>query len=282
VDIATRQDDMEVARMTALCCHSATAVSPAPLRNQLRNSYHAELNLEVNPQGVVESLLTREVARRAAEVDTLDAVREMLEQESARALVDVLPTSAEDASNWGLVGQIAAQDRLAINARQSFAASRAMLQAMHELRDVTAARLAGGKADIWDPDPRFASEVGCCTYLIRRFRNGEVVCRRCQQPGNGTWIVTRRCWQCADCRTQTCIRFGTVMARSHVPLTTWFHAIRIVLLLPTISGRDLGLHLNVRRAATVRVMKEKLRSAMDSEHASRLLAGLDQVCLPCS
>ena len=153
----------------------------------------------------------------------------------------------------GLLGQIAAQERLATNARQSFAASRAMLQAIHELRDITAERLTGGSRDISEPDPRFASEMGCCAYLIRRFRNGDVVCRSCQQPGSGTWIATRRCWQCAGCRAQTCIRFRTVMARSHVALPTWFHAIGIVLLVPAISGRELGRHLGIRRAATVRV-----------------------------
>jgi hypothetical protein len=267
--------------MTSLSCHSATAVPSAPLGNELRKSYLRELNRDVNPLGALESMLTRDVARRAAQVDTLDAVREFLEQESARALIEVLPSSAAvDASNRSLVGQIVAQERLAINARESFAASRAMLQAIHELRDITAERFTGGSRHISVPDPRFSNEMGCCAYLIRRFRNGDVVCRSCQQPSIGSWIATRRCLQCAGCRAQTCIRFGTVMARSHVALPTWFHAIGIVLLVPAISVRELGRHLCIRRAGTVRSMNEKIRSAMESDDASRLLAGLDEVYLP--
>ena len=71
---------------------------------------------------------------------------------------------------------------------------------------------------------RFATEDACRSYLFReRFPQG-FICPKCGcrefYP-----VRTRHVCQCKSCRRQTSVTAGTVMHRTHLPLTTWFWAI---------------------------------------------------------
>ena len=71
---------------------------------------------------------------------------------------------------------------------------------------------------------RFSTEESCRAELFRlRFPNG-FVCPKCgcteYYPVRG-----RNTFQCRACRHQTSVTAGTVMHRTHLPLTAWFWAI---------------------------------------------------------
>ena len=71
---------------------------------------------------------------------------------------------------------------------------------------------------------RFSTEEACRAELFRlRFPNG-FVCPNCgcteYYPVRG-----RNVFQCRACRHQTSVTAGTVMHRTHLPLTVWFWAI---------------------------------------------------------
>ena len=71
---------------------------------------------------------------------------------------------------------------------------------------------------------RYNSEDACRAELFRlRFPNG-FVCPKCGcvecYPIQG-----RNTCQCRACRNQTSVTAGTVMHRTHLPLTIWFWAI---------------------------------------------------------
>ena len=71
---------------------------------------------------------------------------------------------------------------------------------------------------------RFSTEDACRAELFRlRFPNG-LVCPKCgcteYYPVRG-----RNTFQCRTCRRQTSVTAGTVMHRTHLPLTAWFWAI---------------------------------------------------------
>ena len=105
----------------------AAAVSYTSRGQQVR--YGAALAREFNPLGVVENLLTRDAARHAARLDTLDAAREALELESTRSLADIFPLhDGANATNRALLGQITAADRLEAMDRQSNGESEHYLQ----------------------------------------------------------------------------------------------------------------------------------------------------------
>ena len=71
---------------------------------------------------------------------------------------------------------------------------------------------------------RFSTEDACRAELFRlRFPNG-FICPKCgcteYYPVRG-----RNVFQCHACRHQTSVTAGTVMHRTHLPLTIWFWAI---------------------------------------------------------
>lgn len=71
---------------------------------------------------------------------------------------------------------------------------------------------------------RFSTEESCRAELFRlRFPNG-FFCPKCgcteYYPVRG-----RNAFQCRACRHQTSVTAGTVMHRTHLPLTVWFWAI---------------------------------------------------------
>ena len=68
---------------------------------------------------------------------------------------------------------------------------------------------------------RYNTEDACRAELFRlRFPNG-FVCPKCgcveYYPVHG-----RNIYQCRSCRHQTSVTAGTVMHRTHLPLTLWF------------------------------------------------------------
>ena len=67
----------------------------------------------------------------------------------------------------------------------------------------------------------FATEDDCRNYLFdQRFPDG-FVCPKC--GGREYYSVkTRHICQCKRCRRQTSVTAGTVMHRTHLPLTVWF------------------------------------------------------------
>ena len=70
---------------------------------------------------------------------------------------------------------------------------------------------------------QFATEEACKEFLYEhRFPDG-FVCPHC----GGTkcsFIRTRWLYQCSSCRKQISMTSGTVMHRTHIPLTSWFWA----------------------------------------------------------
>jgi len=65
------------------------------------------------------------------------------------------------------------------------------------------------------------------------------------------------------------------MQGSPIPLVKWFGAIELLCTDPGISLTEVGRRIGINREATVRRLVKKIRSAMASPDASRLLAGLD-------
>ena len=71
---------------------------------------------------------------------------------------------------------------------------------------------------------RYNTEDACRAELFRlRFPNG-FVCPKCGCVENYS-VHGRNIYQCRSCRHQTSVTAGTVMHRTHLPLTLWFWAI---------------------------------------------------------
>ncbi|SDD82396.1 Transposase zinc-ribbon domain-containing protein [Rhodospira trueperi] len=75
----------------------------------------------------------------------------------------------------------------------------------------------------------FPNDAACAAYLEKaRWREG-FVCPHCGVVAEPFRIATRPgILQCRTCRRQTGLLVGTVMERSHTPLSVWFWAAYLV------------------------------------------------------
>ena len=73
---------------------------------------------------------------------------------------------------------------------------------------------------------KYSTEENCYDYLVQlRWPNG-FVCPKCGHTGCSKLCNGR--FQCTQCRHQASVTAGTVMHRTHLPLTTWFLAFYFV------------------------------------------------------
>ena len=120
---------------------------------------------------------------------------------------------------------------------------------------------------------RFATEEDCRNPLFKeRFSDG-FVCPRCGNRGC-YFIHTRNLCQCKLCRHQTSVTAGTVMHRTHLPLTVWFWAIYLCATDKRgISAVSLSQKLDISYESAWYLLK-RIRSAMAQRDSRYKLSGL--------
>ena len=75
----------------------------------------------------------------------------------------------------------------------------------------------------------FPDDAACAAYLEKARWGDGFVCPHCGVTGEPFRIATRPgVLTCRKCRRQTGLSVGTVMERSHTPLSTWFWAAYLV------------------------------------------------------
>lgn len=110
----------------------------------------------------------------------------------------------------------------------------------------------------------FPDDAACAAYLERaRWADG-FSCPHCGVVGEPFRIANRPgILQCRSCRRQTGLLAGTVMERSHTPLSTWFWAAYLVASqTPGISAVQFQRQLGLSRYETAFGMLHKLRAGM--------------------
>jgi len=158
--------------------------------------------------------------------------------------------------------------------RRALGRSRGFHRAHDRLRDLQDLRRRRDEMGSTTAVFPFHDERDCERYLADRFRAAQQPCPHCGAR-RGAYLPSRRAWECGECHRQTGLRGGTVMARSGLPLLTWFRAIAAVLARPTIATAELAEELGIRRKATVRQLARRIREALLADDASERLAGLD-------
>ncbi len=118
----------------------------------------------------------------------------------------------------------------------------------------------------------FSNDVACAAYLERvRWENG-FVCPYCHAMSEPFRIKTRPgILQCRSCRRQTGLLAGTVMARSHTPLSLWFWAAYLATThTQGISATQLQRQLGLSRYETAFGILHKLRAGMVRPQQDRI------------
>ena len=120
---------------------------------------------------------------------------------------------------------------------------------------------------------KFATEEDCRNYLFEeRFPEG-FVCPKCG-GSEYYYLKKRRVCQCKSCRRQTSVTAGTVMHRTHLPLTVWFWAIYLCATDKRgISAKGLARQLELSYESAWYLLV-RIRSAMQDRDQNYMLEGL--------
>ena len=110
----------------------------------------------------------------------------------------------------------------------------------------------------------FPGDAACAEYLERVRWGGGFVCPHCGVTGEPFRISTRPgVLACRNCRRQTGLTVGTVMERSHTPLSTWFWAAYLVASQTQgMSAVQFQRQLGLTRYETAFQILHKLRAGM--------------------
>ncbi|MDO9226946.1 MAG: IS1595 family transposase [Pseudomonadota bacterium] len=110
----------------------------------------------------------------------------------------------------------------------------------------------------------FPDEATCASYLERARWSGGFVCPRCGTFGEPYRISTRpSVLRCRKCRCDTSLMAGTVMERTHTPLSVWFWAAYLVSSqTPGISAVQFQRQLGLSCYETAFQILHKLRVGM--------------------
>lgn len=110
----------------------------------------------------------------------------------------------------------------------------------------------------------FKDEAACAAYLEGAKWPKGFVCPHCKEKGEPYRLAARPAvLTCRKCRKQTSLTVGTVMARTHSPLTTWFWGAYLVsTMTPGMSAMQFQRQLGLSRYETAFQILHKLRAGM--------------------
>jgi predicted RNA-binding Zn-ribbon protein involved in translation (DUF1610 family) len=259
--------------------HGSAFKKPLPdiLTRDLVEECFSRLRKEWNPATPTQDFFVLELARHEA---TLAQIQEM-EQAIVRSAARTTPNTAfggsegADIDDMVLAGAATA-DALEKVARYRRPHERAYLKILSALREAKEKAPSPVSESLQSEKAIFSSEQECEAYLIARITGEEFQCPRC---GNaiGTWLASRKTWNCRSCKRQTGIRAATVMERSRLPLLAWFRMIEALLVDPAARTEQLASVTGIRRPGTIRRNAAKIRVAMKTSGQRPGLAGLDKV-----
>jgi transposase-like protein len=237
------------------------------------------LHDEYQPRTITETLLLREIARHAAALELTEEAEPAVWRISAQALAPFAAPDAAPDVDVQLVAAVTAEntDRVA---RYRRGHEKGLHQAIDKFRSLQAATSRQSRNSAMDSATRFATEDDCESYLRAKFSLDGWRCSRCR-GSRGSWLAKRKVWQCTKCEAQFGLRHGTVFARSALPLTKWFAAIRTFAANTSITAADLMTATGITRLATAQSMLRRIHRAVDEDNIQRGLAGLTAYAVTC-
>ena len=118
----------------------------------------------------------------------------------------------------------------------------------------------------------FPDDAACAAYLERiRWERG-FECPHCREAGEPYRFATRPgVLRCKACRRDVALTAGTVMQRTHTPLSTWFWGAYLVSsITPGISAVQFQRQLGLSRYETAFQILHKLRAGMVCADSNRI------------
>lgn len=118
----------------------------------------------------------------------------------------------------------------------------------------------------------FPNDAACAAYLEKARWHGGFQCPHCKARGEPFRFAARPgVLRCKACRKDVALTAGTVMARTHTPLTTWFWGAYLVSsMTPGMSAVQFQRQLGLTRYETAFGILHKLRAGMVRQGRDRI------------
>lgn len=118
----------------------------------------------------------------------------------------------------------------------------------------------------------FPDDRACASYLERARWSKAFACPSCNESGEPFRFAKRPgVLRCRACRKDTSLTAGTVMERTHTPLSTWFWAAYLVSTqTPGLSAVQFQRQLGLSRYETAFQILHKLRAGMVRQNVDRI------------
>lgn len=263
---------------------TAKVIMPPALQGLSVGEFRQRLRHELAPATTIESVLVDEMARHAGMLEVAEAAEGAVLRHGASELASLTNSNAADRQSCedGLLSAAVATDALERLTRYRRMHERAFLAALDKLEEIRKPQTPGAESTAPETyaaiTMEFCTETQCADFLKSRLQRSRWRCAHCGDR-RGYWLDDRQRWQCGGCRRQYGLRWGTVMARSPLPLVTWFLAIGTILRTPDVTPAELAKKIGVKRQKTAGSMSRRIREALASSRAGELLAGLDRYYL---
>ena len=120
---------------------------------------------------------------------------------------------------------------------------------------------------------RFPNEETCRLYLKEKREAEGITCKHCSGHKH-YWLSNQSLWRCAECRSCTNLRAGTIMEKSHIPVLIWFMCIHLMTSTKkAFSALEMQRQLGMKRYEPVWYMMQKIRKSMGKRDSRYQLAG---------
>ena len=120
---------------------------------------------------------------------------------------------------------------------------------------------------------RFPNEDACRLYLKEKREAEGITCKQCGCQKH-YWLENQSLWRCAECRSCTNLRAGTIMEKSHVPVLKWFMCIHLMTSTKkAFSALEMQRQLGMKRYEPVWYMMQKIRKSMGKRDGKYQLQG---------
>jgi transposase-like protein len=252
--------------------HGLTAKTVLPeVFGAQRLAHHVErFRAEFRPATPSAELLVQELGRHSAALEIAEQAESACLRCGARHTISLVSSTGNGEDGDELLNAAVNTEVIDRLTRYRRAHEKGFYQALNRLLEQQRART------VTAPSHDILLERQCQQVLGARFHHPDFRCPCCGQA-RGYWLHSRCRWECADCKTQTGLRAGTVFENSPLPLATWARAISLLLQVPDASIDELATATGCRRAQTLRRLSRRIREALESPHGSALLGGLDQM-----
>lgn len=127
--------------------------------------------------------------------------------------------------------------------------------------------------NLLDFTQKFTTEKSCRLHLKEKREAETIICKSCGETKH-YYLENQSRWRCANCRSCTNLRAGTIMEKSQISVRTWFMCIHLMTSTKkAFSALEMQRQLGMKRYQPVWYMMQKIRKSMGKRDSKYQLNG---------